>query len=123
MKRWQWPCASERLGSLSCPSSKLEFPRRMRRSDGLSVQWCPTLSQFLLIFGDYSFSRCVLPIWPTSCLLLGPSRRCFNDVCLPRWSRSRREFPLPLLSFRSPVDYCSVTFLGKRLSRDPGSPE
>jgi CCR4-NOT transcriptional complex subunit CAF120 len=51
MKRWQWPCASERVGFLSCLSSKPVSPRRTRQLDGLSVQWRPTLSQFLLIFG------------------------------------------------------------------------
>ena len=122
MKKWQWACASERLGSLSCLSSKRGFPRRTRQSDGLLVQWYLIPSQLLLMFGNYSLSRCVFAIWTTSRLLLGPSRRSLNDVCLPRWPRSRRKLPLPLpcalLIFKF-----SVTFLGTRIGRDHGPPD
>ena len=51
----------------------------------------------------YSYSRCVPAIWPTSCLLLGPSRRSLDDVCLPYWSRSRGELPFPVLN--APLTY------------------
>src|SRR6267154_1499166 len=123
MKRWQWPCATERVGFLSCPTSKPGSPRRTRQSDGLSVQWCPTLPQFLLMFGTTAIHDAFSLYGRPRAYSWDPGDQASMMYAYPVGPARDVSSHSPFSVLLSPTNYYLVTFHGTRNCREHGSPD